>query len=213
MHSCGAILYTYMPNGKIGIILGLEYGHWFPFKGCQKEGETFKETAIREIYEETCGLIKLIDINLDQEFKTKHKTYHIGLEYVPRKLLDNFSLYRSLETRPDYMEKDAIHIFPLDDIWQNKKIHYITKKSIGFYKSQLLSKQNKTYLNTSRTHHTMKIVAQAYAKKLLPTYSKYNSNTCPNNKPISYLVRQLYTPFRHSIFPRNDHMIAVASGS
>ena len=89
IHSCGAILYTDF-NNDIYVILGMEKGMWFPFKGTRETGETCTEAAIREIYEETCSIVKLDDIELNCQYSTKRKYYHIGLVYVNHndKLID-----------------------------------------------------------------------------------------------------------------------------
>ena len=40
-HSCGAILYT-ISKKKVYIILGMENGEWFPFKGTREKCENNK---------------------------------------------------------------------------------------------------------------------------------------------------------------------------
>ena len=80
-HSCGAILYT-IHNNNIYVILGLEDGKWFPFKGVREHGETNTQAAIREINEETCKEVALFIDRLPTEFQIitfrgitlKHKT-------------------------------------------------------------------------------------------------------------------------------------------
>ena len=139
-HSCGAILYTII-NHKIHIVLGMEKQQWFPFKGTREKGETNEETAIREIYEETCGIIKLRKINLKCNFSTKRKHYHIGLIYVKPDIIEKFHTNRKniLENvdplNNDYIsfiEKTDIKMFPLSCV-KYKNFHYVTITPIDYY--------------------------------------------------------------------------------
>lgn len=136
-HSCGAILYTISPWGEVGVILGKEHGNYLQFKGCTQPGETKEQTAIREIYEETCGLVKIDKITLYHVFNTKHKHYHIGLCYVPYNIIYDFPKALKTEKRHDYLEKTAIRFFPLTYI-RNKNIHKIAMYSIKFYWNVLM---------------------------------------------------------------------------
>lgn len=139
--SCGAILYAFNPEGKLGIILGDESNNhtsdWLPFKGGCQENETLEQTAIREIFEETCGLILIDDIELHHKFATKRKEYHIGLIEVPYELLKTFPLAKENETRENFMEKKALKFFPYPDILKDTSVHNISKSSILFYKDTL----------------------------------------------------------------------------
>lgn len=137
-NSCGALFYTFDPNGNIGIVLGLEQGEWLPFKGCNEEGETFMETAIREIQEETCGLVKIQNITLDHKFTSKRKHYYIGICEVPYDIIEQFNLIRQNEKRKEYMEKEELKFFNLDTIMQCKEIHNISKASINYFMNKLL---------------------------------------------------------------------------
>ena len=139
-HSCGAILYSYNPfNGQIGIILGLEGKHWLPFKGCNNKNETYEQAAIREIYEETCGIIKLKNIKLNHKFNSKNKHYHIGLVYVDYNLIRQFPKIRSTMIKNDFKEKQKIRFFPLSFFKKRKtKIHKLTMESINFYWNDLI---------------------------------------------------------------------------
>lgn len=136
-HSCGAILYSYDTNGNLGIILGMEGWEWFPFKGCMAFGETFEETAIREIYEETCGLVSLQTIFLEHHFNSKHKHYHIGLVPVDYSLIDKFNQRIKTEERMEFLEKKCIKFFTIDEL-KICNLHQITKASINFFWDKLL---------------------------------------------------------------------------
>jgi ADP-ribose pyrophosphatase YjhB (NUDIX family) len=137
-HSCGAILYAYDPNGDLGIILGMEGTHWLPFKGGSEGDETVEETAVREIYEETCGLVHITNISLDHVFNSRHKHYHIGLCEVPYDIIRQFPKKRKEATEKKFMEKQSVKFFPLTGLRDNKCIHSITRASIKFFWGQLM---------------------------------------------------------------------------
>jgi hypothetical protein len=142
-HSCGAILYT-VHNNKIYIILGMEKGQWFPFKGTREKGESNEQAAIREIYEETCGVTKLRSIDLKCNYSTKRKHYHIGLIKVSSDIINQF--YRNQEdiSRENkycgdyysYLEKSDIRMFSLNCII-NTKFHEVTSMPLKYYYTYL----------------------------------------------------------------------------
>lgn len=147
-HSCGAILYT-VYNNKIFIVLGMEKGQWFPFKGTRERGETNEQTAIREINEETCGVVKLKNIELKCHFSTKRKHYHIGLIKIESDVIGKFYKSRAQITVNNYdndydvfLEKSDIKMFPLESIFNND-FHSITTIPIKYYfpHLKLLEKQ------------------------------------------------------------------------
>ena len=145
--SCGAILYTFNLEGKLGIVLGTEglncADAWLPFKGGCKDGETEEETAIREIYEETCGLVEVESIDLKHVFSTKRKIYHIGICEVPYDIIDKFERTRNLETRDEFREKRQIKFLPYPEVLKDPSVHNISKSSILFYKNFLDKLKNK----------------------------------------------------------------------
>ncbi|MDE1763001.1 MAG: NUDIX domain-containing protein [Thaumarchaeota archaeon] len=51
--SAGAILYRESPSGKFYLLLNYPSGHWDFVKGNIEKDETFKQTVVREIKEET----------------------------------------------------------------------------------------------------------------------------------------------------------------
>ena len=51
--SAGAIIYRQSPEGKMYLLLNYPSGHWDFVKGNIEKGETFKQTVLREIREET----------------------------------------------------------------------------------------------------------------------------------------------------------------
>ncbi len=139
--SCGAIFYAFNPNGQLGIILGTEartvVESWLPFKGGCHENETHEETAIREIYEETGGLVQLDSINLYHKFSTKRKIYHIGICEVPYDIIEKFDKLRSSETRAEFLEKKQLGFFLYPDVLKDPAVHNISRASILFYKNFL----------------------------------------------------------------------------
>lgn len=150
--SCGAIFYSYDIYGNLGFILGEEYNTWLPFKGCKDYNETNEETAIREIYEETCGLVKITDINLDLVFNTKNKLYYIGLIEVPYNILNKFKNIRKVATDPCSIEKTRMRFFKLTNL-PKMRFHKITKKCIDFYYNYLVELHN-TKTNTKKLNKT-----------------------------------------------------------
>ena len=149
-HSCGAILYT-IHNNNIYIILGMEDGKWFPFKGVREYGETNMQAAIREINEETCRAVTIKNINLNCNFSTRNKHYHIGLSEITLSEFNQFAHNRRnlLKINNDkkyknyncLLEKDDIKMFHIDDI-KNYSFHNITDIPIKFYYDHLLNLQN-----------------------------------------------------------------------
>lgn len=158
-HSCGAILYT-IYKSNVYVVLGMEKGEWFPFKGIREKGETNVEAAIREIKEETCNAVEISNIELQCNYSTKRKHYHIGLAQIT---YDEFSqFYRNRfnmiyndnslnEYKWIYLEKDDIKMFPIDDIL-SYNFHEITKIPIKFYYNFLynlqrdIRNQNNTFM-------------------------------------------------------------------
>jgi len=138
--SCGALLYS-KKGGDIGIILGKEYGRWFPMKGCPKKKESLKETAIREIYEETSGIVtvKNKEIKLDCKFETRNKKYYIGLINVPIDIIEQFNVQRITKTEKniEMLEKDELRFYPIKTI-DKYTFPGITTIIIKHYKKYLL---------------------------------------------------------------------------
>lgn len=139
--SCGAIFYTFDPNGQIGIILGNEsrtdQEAWLPFKGLVQPGETYEQTAKREVLEETCGLVNIESINLNHHFSTKYKDYHIGLCEVPFDIIEQFAQKKKTETREEFLEKKELRFFPLKTVLGAPNVHSISRASIIFYQDLL----------------------------------------------------------------------------
>jgi ADP-ribose pyrophosphatase YjhB (NUDIX family) len=136
--SCGAILYAINPIGEIGVILGLESNSYLPFKGCNEAGETLEQTAIREIKEETCNVVSVDDINLNHSFRTKAKTYHIGLLKVDYNIIKDVNDKIKQETKKELVEKKEVKFFSLKDVLQDYTVHNLTKASIRFYWNSIL---------------------------------------------------------------------------
>jgi hypothetical protein len=154
LHSCGALFFSVNTKGDRGIILGREWNKYYVFKGKPTLDEIkhhsidsenlYKITACREIFEESCGLINIDyrTIKLDHVFSKRNdkyiKIYHIGLIYVPYSFIDKFNKKR-LESQlsKEFMEKQEVKFFKLEDVQKSKEIADITKRSINFYKDKM----------------------------------------------------------------------------
>jgi DNA-binding ferritin-like protein (Dps family) len=156
-HSCGAILYTIF-NNKLYVILGMEKGKWYPFKGTRELGETNEIAAIREIYEETCGIIKVKNIDLLCNFTTKRKHYHIGVVKIDHDFIKKFYNTRkyilkntnhSCINYNSFLEKNAIKMFSLESI-RYKKFHYVTETPINYFYEYLNEIEKKSYINKTK---------------------------------------------------------------
>lgn len=171
-NSCGAIFYTYDPNGNLGIILGSENGEWLPFKGCNEEGETFNQTAIREINEETCGLINIKNIILEHKFTSKRKHYHIGLCQVNYDIIEKFNNIRNQDKQSlekEFLEKEELKFFDMENIISCRVIHNISKSCINYYMCKLQLLKNKQ--SSAETKYTRKhSMSVNYLDKYLATY-------------------------------------------
>jgi ADP-ribose pyrophosphatase YjhB (NUDIX family) len=136
-NSCGGLLYAISPNGTTGIILGIEGNDWLPFKGCNEPNETFEQTAIREICEETCGIVQIKTIKLDHQFTSKRKNYYIGLVCVDYDIVNQFDIISKNENRIEYKEKKELRFFPLCDVLNDPRVHEISKASVRYYWNRL----------------------------------------------------------------------------
>ncbi len=161
-HSCGALLYT-LYNNRVYIILGKEYDDWFPFKGKCEKNETFEMTAVREIEEETCGIVKLSGIKLKCNYATSRKQYHIGLEYVSHTIITEFYKKRKTYKEKKYLEKTEIKMFPLSSIGE-RKFHPVTQTPINFYYMFLLDLQEK--INKLKTRFPPSIGMETFNRTL-----------------------------------------------
>ena len=175
-HSCGAVLYT-MYKGEFGIILGAEGGDcikWFHFKGCNEIGETYEDAALREVEEETGGLVKLTNLSLDHNFATKRKFYHMGLAKVNSNIIKQFNKERSKQKVDVRKEKKELRFFSLTDSIINKDIHDITKSSIIYYWDVLVKLRKSFYdklyrrsINHEITHPVNIIIKNVEPKNLI----------------------------------------------
>lgn len=143
--SCGGVLFTIV-NGKVYIVLGKERGKYYHYKGGVERGETYEEAAIREIYEETGGLVKLDRIVLDcRTVKTKNKHYILGLIEIDPTIVKRFNDKKRAGDYYSYgysfNEKQDMRMFPLDTI-DELKLPNPTIMPIQYYKKKLSSYQS-----------------------------------------------------------------------
>lgn len=69
--SSGAVLFSETSSGRIFLLLNYPSGHWDFVKGNIENGETPRQTVIREIKEETCN----VDVEFVNGFEDKIE-YH-----------------------------------------------------------------------------------------------------------------------------------------
>lgn len=170
LHSCGALLHTISPSGVPGVILGTEGydGKFLPFKGCPHIGETYEQAACREIAEETCGIVRVNQVDLWNNFTTKHKHYHMGLIFVDYSILDQFDKVRRNESRHEFLEKKEIKFFPLHNVLEDDAVHNISKISIKFYWDTLWMTANQSFpASFSRCQGVRKEYAKQVFEQLL----------------------------------------------
>lgn len=151
-------------------------GGWLPFKGCCEAGESFEQTAIREVLEETCYLVKLDNIDLHHTFATHRKIYKIGLCEIPFDFINQFRAARKKETREKCKEKYEVRFFYLDTALANKMIHPITKQSIEFYWNNIIYSKPKLTRRLSEP-----LMYDIPTKPVLKTRSR--SETIPIERP------------------------------
>lgn len=69
--SAGVVLFSETPSGRVFLLLNYPSGHWDFVKGNIENGETLRQTVIREIKEETC----IVDVEFVNGFEDKIE-YH-----------------------------------------------------------------------------------------------------------------------------------------
>lgn len=69
--SAGAVIFSETPDGMIFLLLNYPSGHWDFVKGNIEEGETLRQTVVREIMEET----GIFDVEFVNGFEDKIE-YH-----------------------------------------------------------------------------------------------------------------------------------------
>lgn len=181
--SCGAILYSFDKDGKLGLILGSEGSDaWLPFKGVNEPTESFEETAKREIKEETCNLVDVDSISLDHVFSTHHKIYRIGIYPVDIDIIEQFKIARSLENRKEFKEKHEIRFFPLENILKDPLIHDISRASIKFYWDRLntLAGNKAVDVEYIRCHGMSEEQAKAIRQRTILDYRNYSDEKVNN---------------------------------
>jgi len=153
--SCGALLYA-CKDGEIGVVLGIEGGNYFPLKGGKFAGETDEQTAIREVFEESCGLVDLKRISLDCTVHSLTKRYHLGLVEVSHDIIEKFAARRATETRPSFAELSGLKFIKLADL-ENMKLPLVTYKAVSFYKDRLFELEKK--INENNMNNKKDLVA------------------------------------------------------
>ena len=121
------------------------YDLYEDFGGGIDRGESLKEAAIRECYEETCKTIKLKDIS--EKIIVSMKTYRYGIFFVrlPNNFFSKFNTTfnqnrKELERIGEdkhYLEIDNIKLVPIKNLIDRNKHNLIIKK--GYYSKEMLS--------------------------------------------------------------------------
>lgn len=144
----GILIYTVIDNKYLFLLgkesTGRDTGLWSDFGGKIEPGETVKQAAVRECYEETMGLLGTRE-NLDS-YIADQQPYHtftgghwffLSLDYTwveNKSLIELFSRFYnygySLTQKEGYFEKSAISWFTLDEIANSDKMRHHFKKSL-----------------------------------------------------------------------------------
>ncbi len=122
--SAGAILYRESPSGKFYLLLNYPSGHWDFVKGNIEKGETFKQTTLREIREET----GITDVSFVEGFQNKVE-YHYQRD---GELVHKEVVFFLAKTTTEHVEISYEH---LGFIWLKfndalKKLTYKTAQSM-----------------------------------------------------------------------------------
>jgi bis(5'-nucleosidyl)-tetraphosphatase len=122
--SAGAILYRESPLGKLYLLLNYPSGHWDFVKGNIEKGETFKQTTLREIKEET----GITDVSFVEGFENKVE-YHYQRD---GELVHKEVVFFLAKTATEHVEISFEH---LGFIWLKyndalKKLTYKTAQSM-----------------------------------------------------------------------------------
>ena len=132
--AAGIIPYTEF-KGKTYFLLGLERSNnkWSGFVGGSEQGETPRQTAIREFNEETAMIFKY-NGNLANppiiEKTTTGKTVYLWFVRFPYLMnYSQFYINQQLLNDRHYKEKSELRWFSLSEI-ENGKVLYILKKTI-----------------------------------------------------------------------------------
>ena len=122
--SAGIILYNIIHNERHFLILNYPGGHWDFVKGKMESNETPRQTAIREMEEET----GIIDIEFIDEFKEEISyTFFIKKEQIDKKVIFFLAETNSTQVRLSHEHLDFLWL-RFDDAME--KITYENAKTI-----------------------------------------------------------------------------------
>jgi bis(5'-nucleosidyl)-tetraphosphatase len=122
--SAGTILYHRSPSGKMYLLLNYPSGHWDFVKGNIEKGETFKQTVLREVREET----GITDIDFIDGFEDKVEYYY----QRDGKVIHKEVVFFLANTKTNNVTLSHEH---LDYVWLNfndalKKLTYKTAQKL-----------------------------------------------------------------------------------
>ena len=148
----GGILPVALHKGKLYFLFSREYikskedpGLWSDFGGSKEKGETYKETAIREGWEESSGILgskksikKLVETKTLKSFTLRgYKTYIVLINYnknLPKKFRKNFLDVKKkcphLIEKNGFFEKDMLKWVDYTDLQKKLNIFRPWYKSI-----------------------------------------------------------------------------------
>tara|TARA_B100000963_G_scaffold102977_1_gene89135 strand:+ start:2481 stop:2957 length:477 start_codon:yes stop_codon:yes gene_type:complete len=148
----GGILPVAIYKGKLYFLFSREWikskegGKWSDFGGSKEGNESYKETAIREGCEESCGFLgskknieNLIDNNTIAEITLNgYRTYLVLIKYdsrLPKRFRDKFNrTYKSkpwlVEERNGLFEKDMLRWYTYEELSKKYKSFRTWYKSI-----------------------------------------------------------------------------------
>lgn len=106
--SCGAVVYRWHQNTLEFMILHMQRGHFSLPKGHVEPGESERQTARREILEETGAHVVL-------HFRFRHVVTYSPFPHVTKDVVFFLARYRYGTIVPQLEEVQAIHWLPVDE--------------------------------------------------------------------------------------------------
>ena len=135
-YSAGVLLYSYNPDGKLTFLLGKDYRHRYSDFGGRSDANdhTQIDTAAREFYEESCGVIKdvwivrntLVNAPIIHSLSYMGNPYYMYMIHIPYsdeyvKSFDTIRRFIHLKkVEKKFKEKISMRWFTTEEIMTNK---------------------------------------------------------------------------------------------